>query len=65
MRRSNKTMARELRCCPNSEYCAKADHSHATTIKTQAHKFTKRSQERIDKVESSLKLSFSPEQIAR
>ena len=33
-------------------------------IRTQAHKFTKRSQELIDKIEKLLKLSFTPEQIA-
>ena len=64
MNRSNKTIARELRRCPNSEYCAKTAHTHSTTIRTQARKFTKRSQELIDKVEGSLKLNFSPEQIA-
>ena len=64
MGRSNKTIARELGRCPNTEYCAKTAQTHATTIRTQARKFTKRSQERIDKVESLLELSFSPEQIA-
>jgi IS30 family transposase len=64
MGRSNKTIAHELRRCLTSEYCAKAAHAHASTIRTQARKFTKRSQELIDKVEGSLKLSFTPEQIA-
>ena len=64
MKRSNKTIARELKRCLNSEYCAKTAHNHASTIKKQARKLTKRSQELIDKVEGSLKLSFTPEQIA-
>jgi IS30 family transposase len=64
MERSNKTIARELRRCFTSKYCAKAAHAHASTIRMQARKFTKRSQELIDKVEGSLKLSFTPEQIA-
>lgn len=64
MERSNKTIARELRRCLNSEYCATAAHDHASTIRAQASKLTKRSQELIDKVEGSLKLSFTPEQIA-
>jgi IS30 family transposase len=62
MERSNKTIARELRRCLASKYCAKA--AHASTTRMQARKFTERSQELIDKVEGSLKLSFTPEQIA-
>jgi len=64
LQRSNKTIARELRRCLNSEYCAQTAHDHASTIRKQAHKLTKRSQELIDKVEGALKLSFTPEQIA-
>ena len=64
MERSNKTIARELRRCLNSKYCAETAHTHVTMIRTQARKFTKRSQELIYKVEGSLKLSFTPEQIA-
>jgi IS30 family transposase len=64
MKRSNKTIARELRRCPNSKYCAEEAHTHVSMIRTQAFKFTKRSQELIDKVEHFLKLSFTPEQIA-
>jgi IS30 family transposase len=64
MERSNKTITRELRRCLTNKYCAKAAHANASTIRRQARKFTKRSQELIDKVEGSLKLSFTPEQIA-
>ena len=64
MKRSNKTIARELKRCTNSHYCAEEAHTHASMIRTQAHKLTKRSQELIDKVENLLKLSFTPEQIA-
>jgi len=64
MERSNKTIARELRRCPNRKYCAEIAHTHATMIRTQARKFTKQSQELIDKVEGLLRLSFTPEQIA-
>jgi IS30 family transposase len=60
MGQSNKTIAHELRRCLTSEYCVKAAHAHSSTIRTQARKFTKRSQELIDKVEGSLKLSFTP-----
>ena len=64
MKRSNKTIARELRRYPNKKYCAEEDHTHTSMIRTQAHKFTKRSQELIDKIEKLLKFSFTPEQIA-
>jgi len=64
MKRSNKTIARELRRCPNKKYCAEEAHTHASMTRTQAHKFTKRSQELIDKIEKLLKFSFTPEQIA-
>jgi len=64
MKRGNKTIARELRRCPNRKYCAEEAHSHTFLIRTQAHKFTKRSQELIDKIEKLLKFSFTPEQIA-
>ncbi|WP_083208186.1 helix-turn-helix domain-containing protein [Marinomonas spartinae] len=56
MRRSNKTIARELRRCFTSKYCTEIAHTHATMIRKQARKFTKRSQELIDKVEGLLKL---------
>jgi len=62
--RRNKAIARELRRCPNREYCAEIAHTHATMIRTQARKFTKQSQELIDTVGGLLILSFTPEQIA-
>jgi IS30 family transposase len=64
IKRSNKTISRELSRHPNSKYCAEEAHIHTSMIRTQALKFTKRSQELIDKVERFLKLSFTPEQIA-
>ena len=64
LERSNKTVARELRRCPNRKYSAEIAHTHANMIRVQARKFTKRRQELIDKVEGLLRLNFTPEQIA-
>ncbi|QUX94567.1 IS30 family transposase, partial [Marinomonas sp. CT5] len=40
LKRSNKTIARELRRCLDNKYSAEVAHTHATTTRTLARKFT-------------------------
>ena len=64
MARGNKTIARELKRCPENDYAAEVAHAKATAAKSEARKFAKRGQVLIDKVKGCLKYHLSPEQIA-
>ncbi|MDE8602609.1 hypothetical protein M3I01_006670 [Marinomonas sp. RSW2] len=37
MERSNKTIAREFRRCPNNKYCTKTAHIYSSAIRAKAH----------------------------
>lgn len=64
MARSNTTVARELKRCPENAYSAEIAHAKAAAIRSEARKFSKRGQALIDKVKSCLRLHLSPEQIS-
>lgn len=64
LKRSNKTISREIKRCPPGGYCAEAPDLDATTRRQEAPKAHKKSAVVIAQVKTWLDNKFSPEQIA-
>ena len=64
IRRSNKTISRELQRCQSQPYCAETAHQGACLRRQQAEKAHKKSAEVIRQTKFLLDLKMSPEQIA-
>lgn len=62
--RSNRTISNELTRTKNSTYSAQLAHAIALDKRKTALKFSKMTEDIIDKIDSLLKVDFSPEQIA-
>jgi len=62
--RSNKTISRELKCCPPGAYDAEAAQRNSLQRRKTATKFHKRTDSVSRQVKSHLGLGFTPEQIA-
>jgi len=64
LKRSNKTISREIKRCSPGDYCAEAAHQDTITRRQTAPKAHKKNSDVTVQVKAWLNNKFSPEQIA-